>query len=73
MKLHDGFCRTKYEEGPWIVTVTARSVKPLLTYSSDKVIRATVWDKWISRATKPHTLAKVTSNSRTIETIRKHQ
>ncbi|KAK6109979.1 Peptidase M3 family protein [Brugia pahangi] len=65
--------RTKYEEGPWLVTATAKSIKPILTYCSDKAVRATVWDKWISRASKPHNLARVTSNSRTIETIRRHQ
>lgn len=73
MKLKDRFCRTEYEEGPWLITTTARSVKPILTYCSDKGIRATVWDKWISRATKPHSLARITSNARTIETIRRHQ
>ncbi|VDK65970.1 unnamed protein product [Onchocerca ochengi] len=62
-----------YEEGPWLVTATARSVKPILTYCCDKAIRATVWDKWISRAAKPHSLARVTSNARTIEIIRRHQ
>uniref|UniRef100_A0A0R3S3X4 Peptidase_M3 domain-containing protein n=1 Tax=Elaeophora elaphi TaxID=1147741 RepID=A0A0R3S3X4_9BILA len=77
---HDSFVehyvrryRMEYEEGPWLVNATARSIKPLLTYCSDKAIRATVWDKWISRATKPHSLALVTSNARTIETIRRHQ
>ncbi|KAL3981766.1 Peptidase M3 family protein [Acanthocheilonema viteae] len=65
--------RTEYEEGPWLVNATATSVKPILTYCSDKTVRATVWDKWISRATRPHSLARVTSNARTIETIRKHQ
>uniref|UniRef100_A0A0R3QE43 Peptidase_M3 domain-containing protein n=1 Tax=Brugia timori TaxID=42155 RepID=A0A0R3QE43_9BILA len=44
-----------------------------LTYCSDKAVRATVWDKWISRASKPHNLARVTSNARTIETIRRHR
>lgn len=73
MKLQGRCCRTEYEEGPWLVSVTARSVKPLMTYCSDKALRATVWDKWISRASKPHNLARVTSNSRTIETIRRHQ
>ncbi|EFO25150.2 peptidase family M3 containing protein [Loa loa] len=65
--------RTKYEEGPWLVAATARSLKPILTYCSDKALRATVWDKWISRAAKPNNLARVTSNARTIETIRRHQ
>ncbi|MCP9266346.1 Peptidase family M3 containing protein [Dirofilaria immitis] len=63
----------EYEKGPWLVTATARSIKPILTYCSDKAIRAAVWDKWISRASKPHNLARATSNSRTIETIRRHQ
>ncbi len=73
MKLQNGFYRALYEEGPWLVTATARSVKPILTYCCDKAIRATVWDKWISRAAKPHSLARVTSNARTIEIIRRHQ
>ncbi|VDK81457.1 unnamed protein product [Litomosoides sigmodontis] len=65
--------RTEYEDRPWLVSLTARSIKPILTYCSDKAIRASVWDKWISRASKPHNLARVTSNSRTIETIKRHQ
>uniref|UniRef100_A0A915PT11 Peptidase M3A/M3B catalytic domain-containing protein n=1 Tax=Setaria digitata TaxID=48799 RepID=A0A915PT11_9BILA len=65
--------RTEYEEGPWFVTASPRSIKPILTYCCDKAIRATLWEKWISRAAKPHSLARVTSNARTIETIRRHQ
>ncbi|VDM95942.1 unnamed protein product [Thelazia callipaeda] len=65
--------KKEYAKGPWMITASARSVKPLLTYCTDKAIRANIWNYWISRASQPHSLARVTSNSRTIETIRRHQ
>lgn len=73
LKLQYKLYRTKYEEGPWLVMTTPPTVQPLLTYCSDKTIRATIWDKWISRASKPNNLARVTSNARTIEALRRHQ
>ncbi|VDN29770.1 unnamed protein product [Gongylonema pulchrum] len=65
--------RADYMQGPWLVAASIRAIKPVLLYCSDRALRASVWENWISRAAKPRNITRVTSNGRTIESIRRHQ
>uniref|UniRef100_A0AC35FA18 Peptidase M3A/M3B catalytic domain-containing protein n=1 Tax=Panagrolaimus sp. PS1159 TaxID=55785 RepID=A0AC35FA18_9BILA len=59
--------KNNYNDGPWRGLMTPSSILPFLQYCNNRQLRATAWERWISKASFEHDFY---NNSINIEEIR---